>query len=327
MASRSQRRAVLVLEADRGAVGVGAGGPAGVGEQQQGEQAVGLGRVGKQLDDESGEADRLFAEVGSHQLVAGGGDVALGVDEVQDVQDAAEPFGQVLVGGHAVGDAGRLHLALGPHEPLVHRRLGGEEGPGDLGHLEAADGAEGEGHPGIEGEGGVTAREEQAEPVVGDAAAVVAVLVGWRGVVVVAHECFEVLEGGLVGGAGAAAAEGVDRPPSGDGRQPAAGPGGDAAGRPLRRRGGEGVGDGFLGEADVAAHLAGERREERGPLLAVRPLDGQVRGGDVRRVRQRLRRPARGRTGVGPRRIRRSTFGIRLAQPRAASRSATSMMM
>ena len=140
------------------------------------------------------------------------------------MQHAAEPLGQLVVGGHAVGDAGGLHLALGPHEPLVHGRLGGEEGPGDLGHLEAADGPEGEGHPGLEGEGGVAAREEQAEPVVGDAAAVVAVLVGRRGVVLVAHECFEVLEGGLVGGAGAAAAEGVDRPPPGDGGQPAAGP-------------------------------------------------------------------------------------------------------
>ena len=210
------------------------------------------------------------------------------------MQHAAEPLGQLVVGGHAVGDAGRLHLALGPHEPLVHGRLGGEERPGDLGHLEAADGAEGEGHPGVQGEGGVAAREEQAEPVVGDAAAVVAVLVGRRGVVLVAHECFEVLEGGLVGGAGAAAAEGVDRPPPGDGRQPAAGPRGHAVRRPLRRGGGEGVGDGLLGEADVAAHLAGERREERGPLLAVRPLDGQVRSGAARRVRQRLRRPARG---------------------------------
>ena len=238
MASRSQRDAVLVLEADRRAVGVGAGRPAGVGEQQQGEQAVRLGRVGQQLDDEAGEADRLLAEVGPHQLVAGGGDVALGVDEVQHVQHAAEPLGQLVVGGHPVGDAGRLHLALGPHEPLVHRRLGGQERPGDLGHLEAADGPEGERHPGLEGEGGVAAGEEQAEPVVGDAAAVVAVVVGRRGVVVVAHECFEVLEGGLVGGAGAAAAEGVDRPPPGDGGQPAAGPGGDAASSatPPRRR-------------------------------------------------------------------------------------------
>ena len=206
------------------AVGVGAGRTPGVGEQQQGEQAVRLGLVGQQLDHQPGEADRLLAEVGPHQLVAGRGDVALGVDEVDDVEDAAEPLGQLVVGRDPVGDAGGLDLALGPHEALVHRRLGGQEGPGDLGHLEAADGPEGERHPCLEGEGGVAAGEEQAEPVVGDAAAVVAVLVGRRGVVLVAHEGFEVLEGGLVGGAGAAAAEGVDRPPAGDGGQPAAGP-------------------------------------------------------------------------------------------------------
>ena len=85
--------AVLALEADRSAVGVGAGRPAGVGEQQQGEQAVGLGGVRDQLDDEPGEADRLLAEIGAHELVAGRGDVAFGVDEVQHVQHAAEPLG------------------------------------------------------------------------------------------------------------------------------------------------------------------------------------------------------------------------------------------
>ena len=132
----------------------------------------------------------------------------------------------------------------------------------------------------------MAAREEQAEPVVGDAAAIVAVLVGHRRVVVVSHECFEVLEGGLVCGAGAAAAEGVDRPPPGDCRQPTAGPRGDTGRRPVCRGGGEGIGDGFLGEVDVAAHLAGERREERGPFLAVGALDGQMSSGATRTVRQ-----------------------------------------
>ena len=92
------------------------------------------------------------------------------------------------------------------------------------------------------------------------------------------------LEGGLVGGAGAVAAQRVDRPPAGDGGEPAAGPGRHAPLGPLGRRRGERLGDHLLGQADVAAHLAGERREERGPLLAVRPLDGLVGGGDVGRV-------------------------------------------
>ncbi len=247
---------------------------------------MGLGGVRDQLDDESGETDCLLAEIGAHEFVAGRGDVAFGEHEVQHVQHAAEPLGELGVGGHTVGDASGLHLAFGPHEPLVHGRLGGEERPRDLRHLETTDGAERESHPGIEGEGGVAAREEQAEPVVGDAAAVVAVFVGHRRVVVVSHECFEVLEGGLVRGAGAAAAEGVDRPPPGDGRQPTAGPRRDTARRPVGGGGGEGVGDGFLGEVDVAAHLADERRQERGPFLAVGALDGQMSGGATRSVRQ-----------------------------------------
>ena len=220
------------------------------------------------------------------------------------MQHPAEPLRELGVGGNTVGDPSGLHLALGPHEPLVHGRLGGEERSCDLRHLEPTNGAEGQRHPGLEGEGGVAAREEQTESVVRDAAAVVALLVGRRHVVVISHECFEVLEGGLVGGAGATAAEGVDRPPPGDGGQPTAGPGGDTGRRPVRRGGGEGVGDCFLGEVDVTAHLAGERGEERGPLLAVGTLDGQVGSGAAPAVRQRRQASCswldRGRTSTEP---------------------------
>ena len=276
MASRSQRERSWSSRLIGRAVGVGARRPPGVGEQQQGEQPVGLGRVGQQLDDEPGEPDRLVAQVGAHQRVAGGGDVALGVDEVQHVEHAAEPLGQLVVGGHAVGDAGGLHLALGPHEPLVHGRLGGQERPGDLGDLEAADGAEGERDASVERERGVAAGEQQAQPIVGDGAAVVAAVVAGRGVVLVAHECSRWSRAAWLATRVRSRRRRVDRPSPGDGGQPAAGPAGTPRSRPLRRGRGEGVGDGFLGEADVAAHLAGERREERGPLLAVRPLDGLV---------------------------------------------------
>ena len=66
--------------------------------------------------------------------------------------------------------AGVADLALGPHQPLGHRRLGHEEGAGDLGRGEAAEGAQGERDPGLEGERRVAAGEDQPQPVVGDAA-------------------------------------------------------------------------------------------------------------------------------------------------------------
>ena len=91
--------AVLVLEADGQAVGVDARRAPGIGEQQQGEQPVGLRLARQQLGHQPGEADRLVAQVGPHQLVAGGRDVALGVHEVDHVQHAAEPLGQLVVGG------------------------------------------------------------------------------------------------------------------------------------------------------------------------------------------------------------------------------------
>ena len=266
---------------------------------------MGLRRARQQLDHEPSEPDRLVAQLGADQRVTVGGHVALGVHEVHDVEDAAEPLGQLVVGGHAVGDAGGLHLALGAHESLVHGRLGGQEATSDRGDLEAAHRAQGERDASVERERGVAAGEQQPQPIVGDGAAVVAAVVSGRGVVLVAHELLQVVEGGEVRNAGAVPAEAVDRPSPGDGGQPPAGPARHAALGPLRGGRGEGIGDGVLRQADVAAHLAGERGEERGPLLAVRLLDGVV-GSDPcgRLVRQGLS-PARGSTGDGPRRSRR----------------------
>ena len=133
-------RAVLVVERDRIAGGVGPCVATGVGEQQQREQAERLGVVGHQRREQAGQADRLVAQSRARtSSVAVGRRVALVEDQVDDVQHAREALGQLVVGRHAVGDAGGDDLALRPHEPLVHRRLGGEERPGELGDLEPAE--------------------------------------------------------------------------------------------------------------------------------------------------------------------------------------------
>ena len=99
---------------------------------------------------------------------AGGRRVALVEDEVEHGEHRAKPLGQQVVGGHAEGDARGADLALGPDEPLRHRRLGYEKGVRDLGRRQAADLAKGERDPTLRREGRVAAREHEREPVVRD---------------------------------------------------------------------------------------------------------------------------------------------------------------
>lgn len=84
--------AVLFGEGDEGAVGVGAGGAAGVGEEHEGEQSGEFAVVGAGAVECSGEADGLGGEVDADEVVAGGGGGAFGEDQVEDVQDRGEVF-------------------------------------------------------------------------------------------------------------------------------------------------------------------------------------------------------------------------------------------
>ena len=194
--------------------------------------------------------------------------MTLGVDEVDHVQDAVQPIRELVRVRDPVGDPGGLDLPLRPDEPLVHRGLGGQERAGDLGDLQSTDDPEGECDPRLQGESGVAAGEEQSQPVV-----VHATEVGrfFAARVLVPHQRLQVVERGRPGGLSTHA---VDGPPSGDGGEPRARSGRDALGGPLRHGSGERVGHRLLGQPHVAAELAGERREECGPLLAIRPLDG-----------------------------------------------------
>ena len=125
--------------------------------------------------------------------------VAGRVDEVEHAQHDGEVAGLV--------QAAPLQGALGPADPLRHRRLRHVEGVGDLPGGEAADGAQGQRHLGGGREVGVAAAEEQEEGVVA--------LLGGGGPRLGVRRLLAAVTGGL-------AAAGVDEPPGRDRRQPRA---------------------------------------------------------------------------------------------------------
>ena len=143
---------------------------AGVVQQHQREQAQHLGVVGHQPAQQPAEADRLAAQLAAHQPVALAGRVALVEDQVDDAQHAAQAVGQLLVGGHAVGDVRVGDLALRAHEPLAHRRLGDEERARDLARRQAAQRAQRERHARRQIQRRMAAGEDQPQPVVDDRA-------------------------------------------------------------------------------------------------------------------------------------------------------------
>ena len=155
------------------------GGPPGVLEQQQRQQAERLGLVGHQLGQQC--AARRIAS--SHrpradQVGAGGGDVPL-VEQQVDARPstAARPLGQQVGGRHPVGDAGVAgSCCLARTSRLAIVGLGHQEGPGDLGRGQPGERAQRQRHPRLERQRRVAAGEDQPQPVVGDAAAVAVVV-------------------------------------------------------------------------------------------------------------------------------------------------------
>ena len=146
----SHSAAVLPVECDDPAVGVEPRRQARVVEEHQREQPARLRLLGGE-GELAGEPDRLAGEV-DPACVPGR------VDQVEDPQDDGEVAGPV--------EAAALQRALGPADPLRHRRLRHVEGVGDLAGGEAADGAQGQRHLRGGREVGVAAAEEQEERVV-----------------------------------------------------------------------------------------------------------------------------------------------------------------
>ena len=103
------------------------------------------------------------------------GGVALVEDQVEDREDAgasARPAGLREVRGR--GSLAVADLPLRAHQPLRDGRLRLQEGARDLPGGESAHRAQGQRDAGVHRQRGVTAGEDQSEPVVGDIAHVVA---------------------------------------------------------------------------------------------------------------------------------------------------------
>ena len=185
---------------------------------------------------------------------------------------------------------------LGPHEPLRHRRLGDQEGAGDLGSREAAERAQRERDLRLGGEGRMAAREEQFEPLVGKGRLVHGVL-----------RCLAHLEQAGLRRQRAIAANAIDGPVARGRHEPGARVGGDSVPGPALRRDRERLLRGFLGEIEIAEE-ADQGSEDVAPLVAEDPIE----------VRHHS---WMGRTSTAP---PMRAAGIRAASASAASRSSAS---
>ena len=94
---------VLLGHGDQLAVGPGPRRPAGVGEQHQRQQPRHLAVVGQQPVDHAGQPDRLGRQLAAVQARPRGAGVALVEDQVEHVEDGAEPFAALAAGGMANG--------------------------------------------------------------------------------------------------------------------------------------------------------------------------------------------------------------------------------
>ena len=254
--------AVLVGEQDQRAVWPGAGRTAGLGQEQQRQQATDLGLVGHQPGQQPGQADGLGAQVGADEVVAGRGRVSLVEDQIDHGQHERQPVGQLRVARHAVGDAGRADLPLGPDQALGDGRLGHEEGPGDLGGLEPGDEPQRQRKLGLGGEGRMAAGEDQPQAVI-----VHRSHLGHLGVGVQQGRLC------LAARAGRLAPQAVQGLVAGRGDDPAARVGRHARGGPALRGHGEGLLDRVLGDVDVAED-AGQGGHGAPRALPVGALDG-----------------------------------------------------
>ena len=126
------QRAVLLLDREVAAALVHARGAPRVVQQHQREQSPHLPVVGHQLAQQEAEADCLVAQLLAHEAIAFRGGVTLVEDQIDDAQDPAHAVRQLLVSRHLIGNPGVGDLALGPHDPLAHRRLGHQECARDL---------------------------------------------------------------------------------------------------------------------------------------------------------------------------------------------------
>ena len=139
---------------------------ASLGQQHQRQQAGDLRVVGQRPPDDPGQADRLAGEVAARQLRAAAGQVALVEDQVEHVQDRAQPLRPLVAARHLKRDGRRPDRLLGAADPLCHRRLRDEKRVGDLGRGQATDRSQSEGDRRCRRQLGMAGHEHQRERVV-----------------------------------------------------------------------------------------------------------------------------------------------------------------
>jgi hypothetical protein len=173
---------------------------------------------------------------------------------------------------HAEGNAGRPDLPLRADEPLGHRRLGDEEGAGDLARGQPADLAQRQRDPALGGERGMAAGEDERQAVVGDGGHVL-LLFGQR--LEAAEELGLALEDAVSPDAiDGTIASGRDDPGAGRARH--------AVARPALESRGERVLNRVLGEFEVTEG-ASEDRDRTSPFLAEDLFDGHSTMGRISR--------------------------------------------
>ena len=253
--------------ATNAAVLVDAGGPPGVMEEHEREQAARLGLVGHQANDQAAEPDRLGTELAAHEPVAARGVVALVEDQVDDGEDHAQAVGEHVVRRDAIGDAGAaiLRLARTIRCAIVASLTRNARATSAV--LRPPSRRSVSADLRVARQRRVAAGEHQPQAVVGDRRGFL--LVRRRRCVALGEER-QPLD---AIGDGTRAAQAIDRLAPRGGGDPGARVRRDAVAGPRRHRGGERVLQGVLGQADVA-DVADQRGEDRRALVAEGPLDG-----------------------------------------------------
>lgn len=252
---------------------------------------------GQQPGQHPGQPERLTGRVRAEQVLARGGRGALGEDDVQHAQHAAEPLvplvGRRQLERHLRG--GQRLLRTG--DPRLDRRPRHREGPRDLVRGQPSHHPQGQRDPRLGGEHRVAGDEHQGEHVVVDL-----VEVRQQGVEPVLHLrgarrrrllplAQPVRQRRVPPVQGRPAPEAVDPPPPPDGQQPPARVGRDTVPRPALQRLGQCLLRQVLGQRQVAGP-PGERADDPRRLD---PPDGLHR--DPGRLVRVTRRPGDGRSG------------------------------
>ena len=273
MSSRFQRPRSCSSSVTGGAARAGAGGDAGRLDLHQRDQPVRLRFFRRQRRQHPAQAHRLVAQLRPVPGLPRRRRVALVEDQVHDLEDGAEPVGELRADRHLEPDLRVREGLLRPGDPGRHRRRRDQERPRDLLGRQAADQLERQRHPAVAGEHRVAGGEDQLEHVVGDVGVELDLV--HRVLRLRVQPGLDVELGGLpLEGDGAP--YGVDVTTARDRGQPGAGVVGHALRGPLLERGHQRVLRQVLGQPDIPGH-PGQRGDEPRRLDPPDRLDGPLR--------------------------------------------------